>query len=147
MVRSRFPIWRRFAIALCLTFVGAGVCTAQRAPSEVTDAASELRSIEEDVNAKQTDVSAPDTVEVEPRAGDDQIAQRLEEILQATQWFRDYSANVVAPHYRTERQSAKYRFENNSAGLRHDGSPSDHRGSARGRRRHGPDQGPRIKLG
>ncbi len=59
-----------------------------------TDVASELRSSSDDVGTEQADVSAPDNVEVKPRADDKQIAQRLEKILQATKWFREPSASV-----------------------------------------------------
>ena len=61
---------------------------------DTTNVASELSSISDEKGTEQADVSAPDNVEVEPRAGDKQIARRLEKILQATQWFRDSSASV-----------------------------------------------------
>ena len=44
--------------------------------------------------AAQGETRAPDTVEVEPLAEDEQITQRLEEILAATEWFREPQARV-----------------------------------------------------
>jgi small conductance mechanosensitive channel len=56
--------------------------------------AGEIGSSDGDADAEPADASAPDTVEVEPLAEDVQIAQRLEEILQATKWFRGTAATV-----------------------------------------------------
>ncbi|HMO85348.1 MAG TPA: mechanosensitive ion channel family protein [Lacipirellulaceae bacterium] len=66
--------------------------SAQPAPQVAVPA--EQDPLAEDAEAKQEERPLPQLVEVQPGADDLQIAQRLEQILQATKWFRQPRARV-----------------------------------------------------
>jgi small conductance mechanosensitive channel len=78
------------ATTLCIAMVVTGIAIAQPLPEPESDPLSEQL----DANVDRGDTIAPDTVEVEPRAQDEQIAHRLKNILAATDWFRSSQVKV-----------------------------------------------------
>jgi small-conductance mechanosensitive channel len=77
----------RKRLAWLLALVAAFGCLADGAHSQERPAAVEEKP-------EQTGPAAPDKVEVQPVARDEQIAQRLQRILKATGWFQDPAVRV-----------------------------------------------------
>ena len=85
-------IRRHCAVGACCALAFCSNASAQPAPQVAVPA--EQDPLAEDAEAKQEERPLPQLVEVQPGADDLQIAQRLEQILQATKWFRQPRARV-----------------------------------------------------
>ncbi len=90
--RSRSGAWIQSARLICAMFLCCAVLISTSAAAQQQLDSSQNTPVS--ANAPDGDTDAPDRVEINPTATDDEIRQRLTEILQTTSWFGEPEVTV-----------------------------------------------------